>query len=47
MLRIGSGLNGRIHRLRIYSRCLRTSEAVGNYRADPIKYEALTLSPRR
>ncbi len=33
MLRVGPGLNGRIHSLRIYKRCLRTSEAVGNYRA--------------
>jgi hypothetical protein len=33
MLRIGPSLKGRIHGLRLYSRCLRTSEAVGNYRA--------------
>jgi hypothetical protein len=32
-LSIGPGANVRIHRLRLYSRCLRTSEAVGNYRA--------------
>jgi hypothetical protein len=32
-LRIGPNLNGRIHHLRIYNRYLRTSEAVGNYRA--------------
>jgi hypothetical protein len=32
-LRIGPSLNGRIHHLRLYNRCLRTSEAVGNYRA--------------
>jgi hypothetical protein len=31
MLRIGPGLSGRIHHLRIYDRYLRTSEAVGNY----------------
>ena len=33
MLRIGPNLQGRIHRLRFYNRCLRSSEAVGNYRA--------------
>lgn len=33
MLRVGPGLDGRIHGLRIYNRCLCTSEAVGNYRA--------------
>lgn len=32
-LRIAPALNGRIHRLRLYDRPLRTSEAVGNYRA--------------
>jgi hypothetical protein len=32
-LRIGPGLKGRIHRLRIYNRYLRTSEAVGNFRS--------------
>jgi len=31
-LRIAPGLSGRIETLRIYNRCLRTSEAVGNYR---------------
>jgi hypothetical protein len=34
-LRIASTLCGRIRRLRLYSRCLRTSEVVGNYRAGP------------
>ncbi|HSW01106.1 MAG TPA: LamG-like jellyroll fold domain-containing protein [Sedimentisphaerales bacterium] len=34
-LHIGPSLTGRIQRLRIYSRCLRTSEAVGGYRAGP------------
>jgi len=33
MLRIGPSLSGRIHRLRLYDRYLRTSEVVGNYRA--------------
>ncbi len=33
MLRVGPSVHGRIHRLRIYNRYLRTSEAVGNYRA--------------
>jgi hypothetical protein len=33
MLRIGPNLDGRMQRLRIYNRYLRTSEAVGNYRA--------------
>jgi len=33
VLRIGPGLNGRIHSLRLYSRRLHTSEAVGNWRA--------------
>jgi hypothetical protein len=33
VLRIGPGLTGRIHSLRLYHRCLRTSEAVGNWRA--------------
>ena len=33
-LRIAPALDGRIHRLRLYNRYLRTSEAVGNYRAD-------------
>ncbi len=33
-LSIGPSSDVRIHRLRIYSRYLRTSEAVGNYRAD-------------
>ena len=33
MLRIGSALDGAIHRLRIYNRALRTSEAIANYRA--------------
>ena len=47
MLRLGSSLNGRIHCLRIYSRCLHTSEAVGNYRADANKYQALTASPQK
>jgi hypothetical protein len=32
-LRIAPSLNGRMHSLRIYHRCLRTSEAVGNWRA--------------
>ncbi|MBM4024653.1 MAG: hypothetical protein FJ280_04505 [Planctomycetes bacterium] len=35
MLRIGPDFRGRIHRLRLYNRYLRTSEAVGNYRAGP------------
>jgi len=34
-LRIGPSLKGRIHRLRIYDRYLRTSEAMGNFRAGP------------
>jgi hypothetical protein len=34
LLRIGPSVPGRIHHLRIYNRYLRTSEAVGNYRAD-------------
>ena len=34
-LRIGPRLIGRVHHLRIYNRCLRTSEAIGNYRAGP------------
>jgi hypothetical protein len=33
VLRIGPSLRGRIHHLRLYNRSLRTSEAVGNYRA--------------
>jgi hypothetical protein len=33
MLRIGPSMHGRIHRLRIYNRYLRTSEIIGNYRA--------------
>jgi hypothetical protein len=33
LLRIGPSFKGRIHHLRVYSRCLHTSEAVGNYRA--------------
>ncbi len=36
-LRIGPSLNGRIDRLRIYNRYLRTSEAVGNYRAGAVR----------
>jgi len=32
ILRIGTGLDGWVHHLRIYSRCLSTSQAVGNYR---------------
>ncbi len=32
-LRVAANFGGRIHRLRVYSRPLRTSEAVGNYRA--------------
>jgi hypothetical protein len=32
--RIAPGFAGRIHRLHVYDRYLRTSEAVGNYRAD-------------
>lgn len=32
-LRVVPGFGGRIHHLRIYNRSLRTSEAVGNYRA--------------
>jgi hypothetical protein len=34
-LRIGSGLAGEILRLRLYGRALRTSEAIGNFRAGP------------
>jgi len=34
-LRIGPGLKGKLKKLRIYNRYLRTSEAVGNYRAGP------------
>jgi len=33
--RIGRSLHGKLHRLRIYSRYLRTSEAVANYHAGP------------
>jgi hypothetical protein len=33
VLRIGPNLSGRMHSLRLYNRCLRTSEAVGNWRA--------------
>jgi len=32
-LRIAPDLTGRIHRLRIYNRCLRASEAVANHQA--------------
>jgi len=32
LIRIGPSLQGRIHRLRLYDRYLRTSEAVGNHR---------------
>lgn len=32
-LRIGPGFSGRIERVRIYGRALRTSEAIGNFRA--------------
>lgn len=32
-LRIGDNLNGKIEHVRIYNRCLLTSEAIGNYRA--------------
>jgi hypothetical protein len=35
MLRIGVNLQGELKRLRIYNRALRTSEAIGNYRAGP------------
>ena len=35
MLRIGVSLEGELKRLRIYNRALRTSEAIGNYRAGP------------
>ena len=34
-LRIGPSLEGKIHRLRLYDRYLRTSEALGNHRAGP------------
>jgi hypothetical protein len=34
-LRIGPGLAGEILRLRLYGRALRTSEAIGNFRAGP------------
>jgi hypothetical protein len=34
-VRIGPGLEGEILRLRLYSRALRTSEAIGNFRAGP------------
>ena len=47
MLRIGLSLKGRIHRLRIYGRYLRTSEVIGNFRADSNRYEALTSAPRK
>jgi hypothetical protein len=33
-LRLGAGLDGQLHRLRVYDRCLRVGEAVGNQRAD-------------
>ena len=33
LLRIGPSLQGRIHHLRIYNRWLRSSQAVGNFRA--------------
>jgi hypothetical protein len=32
---IAPGFNGRVHRLHIYGRSLRTSEAIGNFRAGP------------
>jgi hypothetical protein len=33
-LRIGAGMGGGVvHRVRIYDRCLRVSEAIGNQRA--------------
>jgi hypothetical protein len=31
--RLAPSFNGRIHRLRLHERSLRTSEAIGNYRA--------------
>jgi hypothetical protein len=36
-LRIGANLTGRIDHLRIYNRHLRTSEAIGNYRAGVVR----------
>jgi len=33
VLCIGPSMHGRIHRVRLYNRCLRTSEAIGTYRA--------------
>jgi hypothetical protein len=33
-LRIGTGLDGAVHRVRIYDRCLLVSEAIGNQRAE-------------
>jgi len=33
-LRLGAGLKGRLHRVRVYDRCLRVGEAIGNQRAD-------------
>ncbi|MCU0916007.1 MAG: exo-alpha-sialidase [Planctomycetes bacterium] len=33
LLRLGPGLDGRLHHVRVYNRYLRTSEAVANYRA--------------
>jgi len=35
-LRIAPALDGRIHRLRLYGRALRTWEAVANWRADTL-----------
>ena len=34
-LRIGSKLQGKVLSLRLYDRCLLTTEAIGNYRAGP------------
>lgn len=47
VLRIDPSFKGRIHHLRIYDRYLRTSEAIGNYRADFDEYAALTSSRRK
>jgi hypothetical protein len=35
LCRVGEDFDGRIERIRVYERYLRTSEAVGNHRAGP------------
>ena len=35
VLHAAPSLSGQLHSLRVYDRCLRTSEAVGNFRAGP------------